>query len=125
MFGRKFLQQLHLRHVGVEPNPGSLQDISKNGNAGNSANEKNGGGGFDDPQEDRGSLGHDDCDETDQSEPSGSGSSKLDEQLLSNVRLYLMKLETTPLLVHAPTLFLALHLYFATLCILWKPLMVV
>ncbi|KAM0935069.1 putative alpha/beta hydrolase-1, maspardin [Dioscorea sansibarensis] len=117
--------QLHLRHVGVEPNPGFVQDISKNGNPGNSANEKNDRGGFDDPQEDRGSLGHDDHEETDQSEPSGSGSSKLDEQLLSNVRLYLMKLDTTPLLVHAPTLFLALHLCVAPLCIFWKPLMVV
>ena len=119
------MQQLHLRHVGVEPNPGFVQDISKNGNPGNSANEKNDRGGFDDPQADRGSLGHDDHEETDQSEPSGSGSSKLDEQLLSNVRLYLMKLDTTPLLVHAPTLFLALHLCVAPLCIFWKPLMVV
>ncbi|GJN41367.1 hypothetical protein PR202_gn00734 [Eleusine coracana subsp. coracana] len=74
--------QLHLRRVGVEPRPDLVQGFSRNGSAGSSKGQKDGGDSFDDSPGDNGSGGHDHV-----TPHCGSESHDSDEQIPTNTML--------------------------------------
>ncbi|WVZ57993.1 hypothetical protein U9M48_008314 [Paspalum notatum var. saurae] len=77
--------QLHLRRVGVEPRPDLVQGFTRNGNAGSSKDQKNGGDNFD---ESAGNNRHQGSGDSDRDRRHcGSGSHDSDETLPTSTML--------------------------------------
>uniref|UniRef100_A0A0E0M5V6 Maspardin n=1 Tax=Oryza punctata TaxID=4537 RepID=A0A0E0M5V6_ORYPU len=102
--------QLHLRRVGVEPRPDLVQGFARNGSAGSSKDQKDGGNNFDNHPGDNGgpgSGGHDH-----ETQNSGSESHDSDESIPTSTMLANTVLGTVSSTLQASLCVLLIHHYY-------------
>lgn len=102
--------QLHLRRVGVEPRPDLVQGFTRNGSAGSSKDQKDGGNNFDNHPGDNGgpgSGGHDH-----ETQNSGSESHDSDESIPTSTMLANTILGTVSSTLQASLCVLLIHHYY-------------